>query len=46
MTEGESIRLKASEANQGDVGKGIVRMGDEFMERIGIRPLDVVEIIG
>jgi transitional endoplasmic reticulum ATPase len=46
MTEGETVRLKASEANQGDVGKGIVRMGDEFMERIGIRPLDVVEIIG
>ncbi len=46
MTEGETVRLKASEANQGDVGKGIVRMGDDFMEKIGIRPLDVVEIIG
>ena len=46
MTEGETERLKVSEANQGDVGKGIVRMGEEFLTKIGARPLDVVEITG
>ena len=46
MTEGETERLKVSEANQGDVGKGIVRMGEEFLKKIGARPLDVVEITG
>jgi transitional endoplasmic reticulum ATPase len=46
MTEGETERLKVSEANQGDVGKGIVRMGEEFLMKIGARPLDVVEITG
>ncbi|NTV28030.1 MAG: AAA family ATPase, partial [Methanothrix sp.] len=46
MTEGESVRLKVTESNQGDVGKGIVRMGEEFLEKIGARPLDVVEVTG
>src|SRR5512136_333105 len=41
-----SIRLKVAEANQGDVGKGIVRIGEEFLARIGARALDVVEILG
>jgi len=46
MTEGEGVKLKVAEANQGDVGKGIVRIGEEFLEKIGARPLDVVEIAG
>ena len=46
MTEGESIRLKVSESNQSDVGKGIVRIGEDFLARIDARPLDVVELIG
>ena len=46
MTEGESIRLKVSEANQGDVGKGIVRIGEDFLAKIDARPLDVVELAG
>ena len=46
MTEGESIRLKVSEANQGDVGKGIVRLGEDFLAKIDARPLDVVELAG
>jgi len=46
MTEGESIRLKVSEANQGDVGKGIVRIGEDFLAKIDARPLDVVELVG
>ena len=46
MTDGEPVKLKVAEANQGDVGKGIVRMGEEFLEKIGARPLDVVEVTG
>src|SRR5512136_1857324 len=46
MTDGETNRLKVAEANQGDVGKGIVRMSEEFLEKLGARPLDVVEVIG
>ncbi len=46
MTDGETNRLKVAEANQGDVGKGIVRMSEEYLEKLGARPLDVVEIIG
>jgi len=46
MTDGESVRLKVAEANQGDVGKGIVRIGEAYLEEIGARPLDVVEVTG
>jgi transitional endoplasmic reticulum ATPase len=46
MSDGEAIKLKVSEANQGDVGKGIVRVSDEYLEKIGARTLDVVEIMG
>jgi transitional endoplasmic reticulum ATPase len=46
MELGEPIRLKVAEANQGDVGKGIIRIGEEFLARIGARPLDVVEVLG
>ena len=46
MTEGQPIRLKVSEANQGDVGKGIVRIGEDFLASIDARPLDVVELVG
>lgn len=46
MTDGETNRLKVAEANQGDVGKGIVRMSEEYLERLGARPLDVVEVVG
>jgi transitional endoplasmic reticulum ATPase len=46
MNDGESIKLKVSEANQGDVGKGIVRVSEEYLEKMGARTLDVVEIIG
>ena len=46
MTEGESVRLKVSEANQGDVGKGIVRIGEDFLAKIDAHPLDVVELVG
>jgi len=46
MTDGEPVRLKVAEANQGDVGKGIVRIGEGYLEKIGARPLDVVEVGG
>jgi transitional endoplasmic reticulum ATPase len=46
MTDGEPVRLKVAEANQGDVGKGIIRMGEAYLEKIGARPLDVVEVVG
>jgi transitional endoplasmic reticulum ATPase len=46
MTVAEPIKLKVSEANQGDVGKGIVRIGEDYLERMGARPLDVVEVVG
>lgn len=46
MSDDEPIKLKVSEANQGDVGKGIVRVSEEYLEKIGARTLDVVEIVG
>jgi len=46
MTNGEPVRLKVAESNQGDVGKGIVRIGEEYLQKIGARPLDVVEVVG
>jgi transitional endoplasmic reticulum ATPase len=46
MNDGEPARLKVAEANQGDVGKGIVRIGEGYLEKIGVRPLDVVEVVG
>jgi transitional endoplasmic reticulum ATPase len=42
----EVIRLKVVEADQRDVGKGIVRISEEYMKRIGVRTLEVVEIRG
>ncbi|MDH7597363.1 MAG: CDC48 family AAA ATPase [Methanothrix sp.] len=42
----ESVRLKVAEADQRDVGKGIARVSDEYMKRMGVRPLDVIEITG
>jgi len=46
MTEGEPLRLKVAEADQRDVGKGIVRISDDYMNKIGVRPLDVIEVKG
>jgi transitional endoplasmic reticulum ATPase len=46
MSDGETLRLKVSESNQGDVGKGIVRISEEHLEKIGLLVLDVVEIVG
>ncbi len=40
------IRLRVIEAKSKDVGKGRVRMDPEVMEKYGIRPGDIVEIIG
>jgi transitional endoplasmic reticulum ATPase len=40
------LRLKVAEAIQDDVNKGIVRIDNNFMIQIGVRPGDIVEIAG
>ena len=42
----KSIRLKVAEADQRDVGKGIVRIDEKYRNLIGINIFDVVEIKG
>jgi len=48
LTEGDKsiIKLKVAEADQRDVGKGIVRIDERFREKLGLKPFDVVEIKG
>lgn len=46
MSNGEPIRLKVAESNQGDVGKGIIRVSEHFLEKLNARTLDVVEVTG
>jgi len=41
-----TIKLKVAEADQRDVGKGIVRIDESFREKLGLKPFDVVEIKG
>lgn len=41
-----TIKLKVAEADQRDVGKGIVRIDESFREKLGLKPFDVVEIRG
>ncbi len=41
-----SVRLKVAEADQRDVGKGIVRIDEKFRNMIGINIFDVVELKG
>src|SRR3989339_962393 len=40
------IKLKVAEAIQDDVNKGIVRIDNSFMQQIGVRVGDIVEIKG
>jgi len=42
----KEIKLKVAEAIQDDVNKGIVRIDNNFMREIGVRPGDFVEING
>jgi transitional endoplasmic reticulum ATPase len=42
----EELRLRVAEAWQSDIDKGIVRIDRESMQKLGLRPGDVVEIIG
>lgn len=44
--EKTTIKLKVAEADQRDVGKGIVRIDESFREKLGLKPFDVVEIKG
>jgi transitional endoplasmic reticulum ATPase len=48
LTDGgkPTLKLKVAEADQRDVGKGIVRMDESFREKLGLKPFDVVEIKG
>jgi transitional endoplasmic reticulum ATPase len=46
MSDGEPARLKVAEANQGDVGKGIVRISEDYLNKIGARSLEAVEVVG
>ncbi len=41
-----SVRLKVAEADQRDVGKGIVRIDEKFRNSIGVNIFEVVEIKG
>ncbi|MCZ7356589.1 MAG: CDC48 family AAA ATPase [Candidatus Methanoperedens sp.] len=42
----KSVRLKVAEADQRDVGKGIVRIDEKFRNMIGVNIFDVVELKG
>jgi transitional endoplasmic reticulum ATPase len=42
----KTVRLKVAEADQRDVGKGIVRIDEKFRNVLGINIFDVVEIKG
>ena len=48
MTDGGklTVKLKVAEADQRDVGKGIVRIDESYREKLGLHPFDVVEIKG
>lgn len=48
LTDGEklNIKLKVAEADQRDVGKGIVRIDEGFREKLDLKPFDVLEIKG
>jgi transitional endoplasmic reticulum ATPase len=41
-----TIKLKVAEADQRDVGKGIVQIDESFREKLRLKPFDVVEIRG
>ena len=42
----KELKLKVAEAIQDDVNKGIVRIDSSFLNEIGVRPGDVVELEG
>lgn len=44
--EEKQFKLKVAEANQDDVGKGIVRINSMAMKELGISPGDAVELSG
>lgn len=46
MPEIGEVELRVAEALQQDVGKGIIRMDNELLTKIGVSPGDIVEIIG
>jgi len=45
-SEGDSLKLKVSEALSKDVGRAYARMGPEDQERLGLAIGDIVEVVG
>lgn len=46
MKVGNEVTLKVAESIQDDVNKGISRIDSAIMRQIGVRPGDVIEIVG
>lgn len=46
MPESGEIELRVAEALQQDVGKGIIRIDKELLNKMGVEPGNVVDIIG
>lgn len=46
MPESNEIELRVAESLQQDVGKGVIRIDKELLEKIGVKPGDIIEIIG
>ncbi|MBQ7248726.1 MAG: hypothetical protein IJS21_01695, partial [Deltaproteobacteria bacterium] len=44
--ETKGLTFIVDEAQAGDVGKGIVRVYQDRMDELGVKPTDVVEIVG
>ena len=44
--EGKGLTFVVDEAQAGDVGKGIIRVYQERLEELGIKPMDIVEVLG
>jgi len=42
----KELKLKVAEAIQDDVNKGIVRIDSTLMSELGVRPGDIVDIMG
>ena len=40
------LNLKVAESHQQDVGKGIVRISEAHFKKLGLKPLDIVEVRG
>ncbi len=46
LPDKKEVKLKVAEAVQDDVNRGIVRIDSQFLQQLGIRPGEIVEIEG